>query len=55
MKKDKSYDAVHAMREVREELSEKYFMNTELLKREMEEMRKKYNLKLSDTSRRRAA
>jgi len=55
MTKDKSYDAVKAMREVREELSEKYFMNTELLKKEMDEMKKKYDLKLSDTSKRRAA
>ena len=45
MEKNKEYDAVKEMRTVREELSERYWKNPELLKKEMEEMQKKYGLK----------
>ncbi len=50
MNKDKTipapiegFNAVQAMREIREQLSEKYWQHTELLKKDMEEIRKKYN------------
>jgi len=50
MNKDKTiqapiegFSAVQAMREVREKLSVKYWQHTELLKKDMEEIRKKYN------------
>ena len=50
MNKDKTiprpiegFNAVQAMREIREKLSEKYWQHTELLKKDMEEIRKKYN------------
>jgi hypothetical protein len=39
-------DAVKMMREIREKLSEKYWKHPEILKKEMEEMRKKYHFKL---------
>lgn len=38
-------DAVKMMREIREKLSEKYWKHPELLKKEMEEIRKKYHFK----------
>jgi hypothetical protein len=38
-------DAVKMMREVREKLSEKYWKHPDILKREMEAMRKKYRFK----------
>jgi len=46
MKKNKKYDAVKNMREIREKLSEKYWKNPALLKKDMEDIRKKYNIKL---------
>ena len=39
-------DAVKMMREIREKLSEKYWKHPDILKKEMEEMRKKYHFKL---------
>lgn len=42
-------DAVKMMREIREKLSEKYWKHPELLKKEMEEIRKKYHFKVSIT------
>ena len=42
-------DAVKMMREIRENLSEKYWNNPEILKKEMEEMRKKYHFKVMAT------
>ena len=39
------FNAVKAMREIREKLSEKYWQHTDLLKKDMEEIRKKYNFK----------
>ncbi len=40
----KDFDAVKTMREIREELSEKYWKQPDILKQEMEAIRKKYNL-----------
>lgn len=37
-------DAVKMMRDIRENLSEKYWNHPEILKKEMEEIRKKYTL-----------
>lgn len=45
VKKDKEFDAVMMMRKIREELSEKYWHHPEILKKEMEAIRKKYNFK----------
>ena len=39
-------DAVKMMRDIREKLSEKYWKNPDILKKEMEEIRKKYHFKL---------
>ena len=39
-------DAVKMMREIREKLSEKYWKHPDILKKEMEEIRKKYHFKL---------
>jgi len=45
MKNNKKFDAVQMMRNVREKLSEKYWKHPDILKREMESIRKKYNIK----------
>jgi hypothetical protein len=42
-------DAVKMMREIREKLSEKYWKHPDILKKEMEEIRKKYHFKLIST------
>jgi len=42
-------DAVKMMREIREKLSEKYWKHPDILKKEMEEIRKKYHFKLMTT------
>lgn len=42
-------DAVQMMREIREKLSEKYWKHPDILKKEMEEIRKKYHFKLMIT------
>ena len=47
MKKNKDFDSVKMMREIREKLSEKYWEHPDILKKEMEAIREKYNLKLS--------
>lgn len=47
MDKDKKFDAVLMMREIRENLSEKYWKHPDILKKEMQEIREKYNLKIS--------
>lgn len=47
MNKDKKFDAVLMMREIRENLSEKYWKHPDVLKKEMEAIREKYNLKIS--------
>ena len=44
MKKNKTFDAVQMMRDIREKLSLKYWKNPDRLKKDMEEIRKKYNL-----------
>jgi hypothetical protein len=40
-------DAVKMMRDIREKLSEKYWKHPDILKKEMEEIRKKYHFKLT--------
>jgi hypothetical protein len=42
-------DAVAMMREIREKLSEKYWKHTDVLKKEMEAVRKKYHFKETAT------
>lgn len=42
METNKKMDAVKMMREIREKLSEKYWKHPDILKQEMEEIRKKY-------------
>lgn len=39
------FDAVKMMREIREKLSERYWKHPDILKKEMEEIRKKYHFK----------
>lgn len=46
MKTNKKFDAVKMMREIREILSEKYWKHPDILKKEMDEIRKKYNILL---------
>jgi hypothetical protein len=46
MNKEKKFDAVQMMREIREKLSEKYWRHPDILKKEMESIRKKYHLKI---------
>lgn len=46
MKKNKKFDAVQMMRDIREKLSQKYWNHPDILKKEMEAIRKKYNIKL---------
>jgi len=48
MDKIKNFDAVKTMRDIREKLSEKYWNHPGVLKKEMEEIRQKYNLKLTN-------
>lgn len=48
MEQNKTFDAVKMMREIREKLSEKYWKNPEILKQEMQKIREKYNLKISE-------
>jgi len=45
MNKNKKFDAVQMMREIREKLSEKYWKRPDILKKEMEVIREKYNIK----------
>ncbi|MEP6514187.1 MAG: hypothetical protein ABJA79_09965 [Parafilimonas sp.] len=46
MNKNKKFDAVQMMREIREKLSEKYWKHPDILKKEMNAIREKYNIKL---------
>ena len=39
------FSAVQMMREIREKLSERYWQHSDILKKDMEEVRKKYNIK----------
>ncbi len=50
MNKNKEFDAVLMMREIREKLSEKYWKHPEILKTEMQAIREKYNLKITSTA-----
>jgi hypothetical protein len=47
MEQNKTYDAVKMMREIREKLSEKYWKHPDILKKEMQQIREKYNLKIA--------
>ncbi|MEP6645982.1 MAG: hypothetical protein ABJC12_02745 [Saprospiraceae bacterium] len=47
MNDNKNFDAVQMMRDIREKLSEKYWKHPDILKKEMEAIREKYNLKLA--------
>jgi uncharacterized protein YpuA (DUF1002 family) len=47
MKQNKTFDAVEMMREIREKLTEKYWKHPDNLKKEMQEVREKYNLKIT--------
>ena len=44
-KKKKTFDSVQMMREIREKLSEKYWNHPEILKKDLDAIRKKYNFK----------
>ena len=44
-KTKKRFDAVQMMRDIREKLSEKYWKHPDILKKEMEAIRKKYGIK----------
>ncbi len=46
MNKNKKFDAIKMMRNIREKLSERYWQHPDILKKEMEAVRKKYNLTL---------
>ncbi len=46
MDKNKKFDAVKMMRDIRETLSEKYWKHPDVLKKEMDAVRKKYQSKL---------
>ena len=46
MNKNKKFDAVQMMREIREKLSEKYWKHPDILKKEMQAIREKYDIKL---------
>jgi hypothetical protein len=48
MEQNKNFDAVKMMREIREQLSEKYWKQPELLKQEMQKIREKYQLKITE-------
>ena len=50
MEKDKEFDAVKMMRDIRENLSEKYWKHPDILKKEMQTIREKYKLKIADTT-----
>ncbi|MEY3323012.1 MAG: hypothetical protein RLZZ417_2595 [Bacteroidota bacterium] len=46
----KKFDSVKLMIEIREKLSEKYWKHPDILKKEMEAIREKYNLKLTESN-----
>ncbi len=46
MNKNKKFDDVKMMREIREKLSEKYWKHPDILKKEMKAIREKYDIKL---------
>jgi len=47
MKTNKESDAVKMMRDIREKLSERYWNHPDLLKKDMEAIRKKYSFKVN--------
>ena len=47
MNKNKKIDAVQMMREIREQLSVKYWKHPDILKKEMQSVREKYDLKIA--------
>ena len=47
MGKEIKIDAVQMMRDIREKLSEKYWKQPDILKKEMEAIRQKYHLSIS--------
>lgn len=48
MEQNKTFDAVKMMREIREKLSQKYWKHPEVLKLEMQHIREKYQLNISE-------
>lgn len=46
MEKNKKFDAVQFMRNIREKLSEKYWKHPDVLKKDMQAIREKYNLQV---------
>ena len=44
--KEKEFDAVKMMRDIRDRLSERWSKNPELEMKDLEEIRKKYNIKV---------
>lgn len=47
MNNNNKFDAVQMMRDIREQLSEKYWKHPDILKKEMQAIREKYNLKIT--------
>ncbi len=47
MKQNKTFDAVKAMREISDKLSEKYWKHPDILNKDMQIIREKYNLNLT--------
>ena len=47
MKTNKQNDAIKAMREIREKLSEKYWKHPDILRQDMEAIQKKYDIKVA--------
>jgi len=45
MKKEKEFDAVKMMRDIRDKLSEKYLKDPEAQKRDLDRINKKYGIK----------
>jgi hypothetical protein len=49
METNKTFDAVKMMREIREQLSEKYWKHPEILNHDMVEIRRKYQMPEPET------
>lgn len=47
MENNNEFDAVQMMRDIREKLSERYWNNPDVLKKEMQEIREKYNFNVT--------
>lgn len=50
MENNNEFDAVQMMRDIREKLSERYWNNPDVLKKEMQEIREKYNFNVTTLS-----